>query len=188
MWQDSDFAHLRSSLFAAALTLHEAWVAEVGRTGGPGFSGNLFAISKLLSGSLPDDPSHVPLIWRSLFMIVPVVSTTFASFSRQFRHMGAGSIGWLFIDEAGQAVPQAAVGALWRAQSALIVGDPLQIEPVFTVPIGLVNALAMQSPGTEGGDYSPARTSVQRLADDANPYGTSVPVDGDGRLLRDLRY
>jgi hypothetical protein len=182
MWQDSDFAHLRSSLFAAALTLHEAWVAEVGRTGGPGFSGNLFAISKLLSGSMPDDPSHVPLIWQSLFMVVPVVSTTFASFSRQFRHMGAGSIGWLFIDEAGQAVPQAAVGALWRAQRALIVGDPLQIEPVFTVPIGLINALALQSPGTEGGDYSPARTSVQRLADDANPYGISVPVDGDEPL------
>jgi hypothetical protein len=182
MWQDRDFARLRSSLFAAALTLHEAWIAEVARKGGPGFGGNLFAINRLLSGSLPDDPSHVPLIWQSLFMIVPVVSTTFASFSRQFQHMGAGSIGWLFIDEAGQAVPQAAVGALWRAQRALIVGDPLQIEPVFTVPIGLINALASQSPSTEGGDYSPARTSVQRLADDANQYGTSVPVDGDEPL------
>lgn len=115
-------------------------------------------------------------------MVVPVVSTTFASFSRQFRHMGTGSIGWLFIDEAGQAVPQAAVGALWRAQRALIVGDPLQIEPVFTVPTALINALALQSPSTEGGDYSPARTSVQRLADDANPYGTSVPVDGNEQL------
>jgi hypothetical protein len=182
MWQDKDFAHLCSTLFATALTLHEAWIAEVGRTGGPGFSGNLFAISKLLSGSMPDDPSHVSLIWQSLFMIVPVVSTTFASFSRQFRYMGAGSIGWLFIDEAGQAVPQAAVGALWRAQRAPIVGDPLQIEPVFTVPTALINALALQSPSTESGDYSPARTSVQRLADDANPYGTSVPVDGNEPL------
>lgn len=96
--------------------------------------------------------------------------------------MGARSIGWLFIDEAGQAIPQAAVGALWRARRAMVVGDPLQIEPVFTVPTRLLNTLALHSPHTARGQYSPARTSVQRLADDANPYGTLVPVDADKAL------
>ena len=183
MWQDEGFARLRSQLFAAGLMLHQAWLAEVARKGGgSGFGANLLAISKLLNGKWPDNPAHVPLIWQSLFMIVPVVSTTFASFARQFRHMGPGSIGWLFIDEAGQAVPQAAVGALWRAKRAMVVGDPLQIEPVFTVPTRLIDALAQSSPHTASGDYSPARTSVQRLADDANPYGTLVSVDAERPL------
>ncbi len=182
MWQDEGFAHLRSQLFAAGLMLHQAWLADVARKNGPGFGGNLFAINRLLIGKWPDNPAHVPLIWQSLFMIVPVVSTTFASFARQFRHMGPGSIGWLFIDEAGQAVPQAAVGALWRAKRAMVVGDPLQIEPVFTVPTRLIDALAQSSPHTASGECSPARTSVQRLADDANPYGTRVSVDGERPL------
>ncbi|WP_434114370.1 AAA domain-containing protein [Paraburkholderia caffeinilytica] len=181
-WQDPDLASLRSQLFVAALALHEAWFAEVAQTGGAGFGGNLFAIGKMVNGTRLENAADAELIWQSLFMVVPVVSTTFASFARQFRGMGPRSIGWLFIDEAGQAVPQAAVGALWRARRAMVVGDPLQIEPVFTVPVSLINALANLSPHTADGRYSPAKVSVQRLADDANPYGTYVTVDGEDPL------
>jgi len=175
-WQDDELSSLRTRVFVAALALHEAWLAEVLKS--KAFGGNLFAISKLLGGARLENPDEARLIWQSLFMVVPVVSTTFASFARQFRGMGAGSIGWLFIDEAGQAVPQAAVGALWRARRAMVVGDPLQIEPVFTVPTRLINALADLSPHTADGRCSPASVSVQRLADDANPFGTRVAVDG----------
>jgi hypothetical protein len=181
-WQDAGLAQLRTSVFVAALTLHEVWFAAVAQKGGPGFGGNLFAINKMLRGVPLENPADAKFIWQSLFMVVPVVSTTFASFARQFRGMGPGSIGWLFIDEAGQAVPQAAVGALWRARRAMVVGDPLQIEPVFTVPTRLINALADLSPHTSDGQYSPARVSVQRLADDANPFGTYVPVEGAAPL------
>ncbi|WP_174769861.1 DEAD/DEAH box helicase [Paraburkholderia hayleyella] len=183
LWQDAELSALRSALFAAALALHQAWLAEVAVKGGPGFGGNLLAIQKMLSGVQPDDPEHVRLIWQSLFMVVPVVSTTFASFARQFRDMGQGSIGWLFIDEAGQATPQAALGALWRAQRALVVGDPLQIEPVLNVPSRLIHALSQQSPHTADGRYSPARVSVQRLADEANRYGTWLPAADDDEPL-----
>lgn len=174
LWHEAALADLRSRLFAAALALHEAWLAEVGPSGGPGFGGNLFAISQLLSNNRPDLDAHVPLIWQSLFMVVPVVSTTFASLARQFQAMDAGSLGWLFIDEAGQAVPQAAVGALWRARRAVVVGDPRQIEPVFTVPLALIRTLSAQTSSTASEAYAPDKVSVQVLADQANLYGTQA--------------
>ncbi|WP_300757893.1 AAA domain-containing protein [Janthinobacterium sp.] len=177
LWHEPALARLRSRLFAKALALHEAWLAEVAKKGGPGFGGNLLAVSKLLKNKRAYDQSHIAMVWHSLFMVVPVVSTTFASFARQFQGMGAESLGWLFIDEAGQAVPQAAIGSLWRTKRAVVVGDPLQIEPVFTVPGRLVQALSTLSPHTQNGSYAPTAVSVQTLADRANRYGAQVGKD-----------
>ncbi|MCA2411213.1 ATP-binding protein [Rhizobium leguminosarum bv. viciae 248] len=173
LWHRDELAGLRSALLEAALTLHEAWLADVGKKGG-GFGGNIVAINRLLSNNGPAEGEHIGLIWQSLFMIVPIVSTTFASFARQFRGLDTGSIGWVFIDEAGQAVPQAAVGALLRARRVMVIGDPQQIEPVFTLPSALITAISALSPHTAAGQYSPNRASVQMLADAANRYGTAV--------------
>lgn len=181
LWHSDELAGLRSALLEAALALHEAWLAEVGSKGG-GFGGNIVAIVKLLSGNDPVERDQVAVIWQSLFMIVPVVSTTFASFARQFRGLGPGSIGWLFVDEAGQAVPQAAVGALMRAQRAMMIGDPLQIEPVFSLPSALIADIAALSPHTAEGHYAPNRVSAQTLADAANRFGTTVPAEGGDGL------
>jgi hypothetical protein len=178
LWRDDTLNLLRSRLFAAALGLHEAWLADVMQQNG-GFGGNGVAIGKLLSGTRPSDSRDAMAIWQSLFMIVPVVSSTFASIAAQFRDLGPGSIGWLFIDEAGQAVPQAAVGALWRSKRAVVVGDPLQIEPVFTVPIKLIEELAKNAGLTSKARVAPHQVSVQNLADAANSLGALVPVGGE---------
>ena len=177
LWHSDLVNEKRSALFVAALKLQEAWLAEVLQKGA-GFGSNVVALCHLLDGKRLQDPKDALAIWRSLFMIVPVVSSTFASFARQFRYLGPNSIGWLFIDEAGQAVPQAAVGALLRAQRAVVVGDPLQIEPVFTVPIKLLEALAKTSSLPESMVVSPDKTSVQVLADQANRLGARVGSGG----------
>ncbi len=65
-------------------------------------------------------------------LIFPVVSTTFASFDLLSGGIPKDFIDYLFIDEAGQAIPQAAVGALYRSKKVVAVGDPIQIEPVVT--------------------------------------------------------
>lgn len=171
IWRHETLNEKRSALFAAALQLQQAWLAEVLKKGGR-FGSNLVALCQLLSGKRPQQMAHALAIWQSLFMVVPVVSTTFASFASQFRDLGPGSLGWLLIDEAGQAVPQAAVGALWRSQRAVVVGDPRQIEPVFTVPPALIEALARWSGVPPETNVAPHRSSVQNLADAANPLGT----------------
>lgn len=170
LWHDEELARLRSALFAAALQLQQAWVHETAQTGGA-LRANLVGVNKLLSNQVPEDPDHTLSIWQNLFMVVPVVSSTFASFANQFRGLGPDSLGWVFIDEAGQAVPQAAVGALWRARRCVVVGDPLQIEPVFTLPTPLIDALGQLHPVTADNTYAPHCVSVQRLADQANRFG-----------------
>jgi len=177
LWRDEKLSLLRSQLFAAALGLQEAWLADVLKPNG-GFGGNAVAVSRLLSGTRPANSNDALAIWQSLFMIVPVISSTFASIAAQFQDLGPESIGWLFIDEAGQAVPQASVGALWRSKRAVVVGDPMQIEPVFTVPIRLIDALASEAKLPDEVRVAPHQVSVQSLADNANFLGAKVPIDG----------
>lgn len=120
-------------------------------------------------------------LWDALFLVVPLVSTTFASFPRLFRGVGKEQLAWVLIDEAGQASPQYCVGALWRAKRAVVVGDPLQLEPVVGVLEELVAPLRERC-GTDP-RYVPPRASAQTMADLSNRYGTYLHEnDPDERI------
>ena len=177
VWRDPELNKRRAALFAAALALQQAWLWEVLQSGA--FSKNVFALSAMLSGKRVLDPAMALVLWQSLFMVAPVISSTFASIADQFRGLGSEALGWLFIDEAGQAVPQAAPGAIWRCKRVVVVGDPMQIEPVFTVPIRLIDALAATSHLPIGSRLKPHQASVQTLSDAANSLGAWVS-DGAG--------
>lgn len=160
---------LRSELTIAAFNLHEAWLVASYNNG---LSQTLNKLPDLLQDKITK-PDDAKLMWQLFFMICPVVSSAFASVTNQFSSFGQGDIGWLFIDESGQASPQLAVGALLRAKRAVVVGDPLQIEPVFTIPPDIVEFLGERLLQDDWLDWSPSLTSVQELADRVNPYGTS---------------
>ena len=98
---------------------------------------------------------------------VPVISSTFAAVERFLVNCKSeSSLGTIIIDEAGQASPHMLVGALFRAQKAIVVGDPKQIEPVQTV-----QDLFVERIGGEGiGKYRSKELSVQSLADAQNPF------------------
>ncbi|MFD9715131.1 AAA domain-containing protein [Streptomyces sp. NPDC059076] len=179
-WMDAAFAEARSELFLAALDLHRALLA----TAPERMRRNLQAAMEVVKGQAPTDldAETVLAAWQLLFLVVPVVSSTFASMGRMFAKLGSEDLGWLFVDEAGQAAPQEVVGALWRARRAVIVGDPLQLEPVVTLPWTGQQRLA----GHFAVDrrWAPAATSVQALADRLNPYGTWLnDQDGEGIWL-----
>ncbi len=113
-------------------------------------------------------------------MVCPAISTTFASVATLFNDVGAESIGWLLIDEAGQATPQAAAGAVWRASRTVVVGDPLQLTPIVTVPRSVEASLAARN-GNVADRWHPSGTSVQILADQTTPIGTTIGA-GDKAL------
>ena len=73
------------------------------------------------------------------------------------------------VDEAGQALPQAAVGALLRTRRAVIVGDPVQIEPVVMLPDTLTHAICRRF-GVDPNHYAAPLASAQTLADSASSY------------------
>lgn len=108
-------------------------------------------------------------MWKTLHMITPLISTTFASFSTMYKGIDKDFIDYLFIDEAGQASPQQAAGALWRSKRALVVGDPLQIEPVVTTDSTLLHDV--RSFFDVSSEYVDMNASVQALADQSNPKG-----------------
>ncbi|MCM2973293.1 AAA domain-containing protein [Larsenimonas suaedae] len=166
----------RGQLTARAFELHQAWLVAAYADKKNQLWATISSLMALLNGSI-DDREAAKALWQMLFLIVPVVSSTFASIANQFRALGEGEIGWLFVDEAGQAPPQQAAGALWRAKRAVVVGDPLQIEPVFTVPAGLVEAMAKGEFERDWYKWSPTVSSVQVVADRANPYGTNEISD-----------
>ncbi len=108
--------------------------------------------------------------YETLFLLIPVVSSTFASVQKVFRNAKEEStIGTLIVDEAGQASPHMAIGALCRAQKAVIVGDPKQVEPVVTDDQDLLKQTYTEDIFKL---YADKTNSVQRFADIMNPYGT----------------
>ncbi|PHP52979.1 AAA family ATPase [Actinomyces ruminis] len=176
-WLDETLDAARAELFLAALQLHEDFLANAA---GDMLEGLRAAID-VVGGDSPSrlEEEKLRAAWQTFFMVVPLVSTTFASFGRMFAGLGAESLGWLLIDEAGQACPQHAVGAIWRAQKVVAVGDPLQLQPVVTMPRKATRDIARGVGVSDA--WIPPEASVQTLADRVSRYGT-VLGRGENRV------
>lgn len=107
--------------------------------------------------------------WQWLNFAIPVVSTTFASFGRMFKNINENSISNLFIDEAGQALPQASVGAIFRSKRVMVVGDPSQIKPVLTLDSNILNLIGSYYNVNE--KFVSAHASTQSIVDSTSEYG-----------------
>lgn len=80
-WADEEFSRARTRLFLAALALHKAFILNAG----PRIFQNLNAMKDILDGKgRPKDAAAALAAWQTLFLVVPVVSTTFASVGRMF--------------------------------------------------------------------------------------------------------
>lgn len=178
-WFPPEAQAIRDDVFQAALEVHRAFLDAAAKP----IRHNLAVLMNVIGGRrLRTGPQESLLgdLWATLFLVVPLVSTTFASVGRMLGRLPPESLGWLLVDEAGQALPQAAVGALLRTRGAIIVGDPLQIEPVVSLPDQLTRAISLQM-GVDPDQYAAPGASVQTLADAASPYGCEFQTPGGSR-------
>ncbi|PGH24367.1 AAA domain-containing protein [Fusobacterium animalis] len=179
-WGVEEFNRLREELFAYSLKLIEAYIVN-----SKGIKANLKLLKLLLSGenlgySIEERKNVFKECFHTLNLLIPVLSTTFASVSRAFKDFEENELGIVIIDEAGQATPFSAMGLLYRANRCIIVGDPLQVEPVMTVTSTLIRAIAnkyelnkLEKEFNIAGkifNYTSPSLSIQTLADYANLY------------------
>lgn len=108
----------------------------------------------------------------TLSFLIPIISTTFASAAFRFNNFLSSSLPWVIVDEASQATPQSALLLMQKAKRFLVVGDPLQLTPVVTLPDSLSELLCGKEELLR--KWSPHLHSLQQLADGANPFGAFV--------------
>ncbi len=165
-WFTVEFRKLQSELFISALKVRKQFLYENKKS---------LKAARIIWSEQPkyiDKENGRQLIaeaWKWVNFAVPVISTTFASFGRMFRYLHENSIGNLFIDEAGQALPQASVGAIFRSKKVMVVGDPAQITPVMTLDSNLLNLIKRNYNIDE--KFVDADASTQTLVDSTSQYG-----------------
>lgn len=114
------------------------------------------------------------LLWRRLAKLTPCfVSTLYMVPTFFSAYMGKhvplyDFIDILIIDEAGQVVPEVAGASFALAKKAIIVGDTLQIPPVWKIPafVDMGNALKFKLTANIGGYEELSETGV--LASDGS--------------------
>ncbi len=174
VWFDNACNVTRDQVFEAAMHLHRAFIdcaADPIRQNLAIFTESFGTRS--LGTTAKND--LIPDLWATFFLVVPIVSTTFASVHKMFTRLQPETLGWLLVDEAGQALPQAAVGAMLRTKQSVVVGDPLQIEPVVTLPNSLSEEICAYF-GIDALKYNAPEASVQTVADISSMYCAKFPA------------
>lgn len=162
-WFDEEYRRIQSELFISALKVRKQFLYENIK--------NIEAATRIWNKqqNYLDKNIVIQQAWNWINMVVPVISSTFASMGRMFSNIQANSLGHLFIDEAGQALPQASVGAIFRCKHVMAVGDPAQIKPVLTLDSYILSLLG-QNYGV-GEAYLSEDASTQTLIDSVSQYG-----------------
>ena len=166
-WFTRDYREKQSKLFVLALAVRKQFLYE-----------NRNNVKDALLSLAPDKDKQtrkkasdekICEAWEWMNLVIPVISTTFSSAARMFDKLGREGIGNLFIDEAGQAVPWAAIGLIYRSKRVMAVGDPSQIEPVLTLDEKILEFI--RDVKHISGEYLSNKASVQSLMDSAGTYG-----------------
>ena len=160
-WFDKNFRYMQNELFNLALSVRKQYLYENRQ--------NLREALKVWNNTANYEKKEIISAWHWINFVVPVISTTLASFSRMFSAFGDASLPNVFIDEAGQALPQACVGAVMRSKRIVMVGDPSQIEPVVTLDSAVFSLLKQKY--TLDDNYLSSKASAQTLCDRASQYG-----------------
>ena len=135
LFNDIEFTKKRNQLFNLGLRINEAYInknkKEIAFNLEKVFPDKWFQI--FFRGNYKYDETYtkyIKVIWETLFLCFPIVTTTLHSFDKSKFHMIEGLFDTIMFDESGQALLHTAVAPLFRARKAIIVGDIFQLEPI----------------------------------------------------------
>ena len=157
-WFDKEFRKAQSELFILALKVRKQFLFENKK--------NLKGAHNILKNSGNDCFEEA---WDWINLAIPVISTTFASVSNMFSRTDKEIIENLFIDEAGQALPWASIGAMFRSENILALGDPAQIKPVLPLDENILEFVCENY--KIDNHYLTENSSVQTFIDKISDYG-----------------
>lgn len=176
-WISEKYNRLREELFYEALQLHKSFILNSKR-----FQKNMELFIDFLSNrELQKRKESYTDVLNTVFLFVPVISTTLASVSRFLGDIQENSIGYVIIDEAGQATPASALGLLMRSKKTIFLGDPYQIEPVAPTPMELYDIIDYKKEINL--KFHNPFYSAQYFADFSNPFGAKRGSDWIGTPL-----
>ncbi len=173
-WYSGNLKKLQSELFIISLKLNEIFILTANATSSR-ISTTLAGFFEYLKGDSNPSKKEIKGMWNTFFLVIPVISSTFASIQTMFKGLDKEDIPWLFIDEAGQAIPQAAAGSIWRSKRVGVVGDPFQIEPVVTIPNSITDNISNYFDLDK--DNISSELSVQSMADRINSLGSYLTIN-----------
>lgn len=166
-WTNKVYDTLREELFAYALQLQKAFILNSNS-----FYKNIHLLVNILNGNC--EANIKKQVYKealsTLFLFVPVISTSLASVQKFLGDIGEDELGFLIIDEAGQATPASVLGVINRFRKTILLGDPFQIEPVTTIPKELYRILDHEKKVCS--IFHDSTLSAQIVADYQNCYGT----------------
>ena len=135
LFNDIEFTKKRNQLFNLGLKINEAYInknkKEIAFNLEKVYPNKWFQI--FFRGNFKYDETYtkyIKVIWETLFLCFPIVTTTLHSFDKSKFHMIEGIFDTIMFDESGQALLHTAVAPLFRARKSVIVGDIFQLEPI----------------------------------------------------------
>lgn len=166
IWTNKYYDKLREELFYEALRFQKSFILS-----SKAFKTNIRILINCFKGTVENkiQKECYKDVFNTLFLFVPVISTTLASVQKLLNNIPKNSIGTVIVDEAGQATPASVIGTLYRAKKILFLGDPFQVEPVVTIPNELYYILDYKKrlPNI----FHDSMLSAQVVADMQNKYG-----------------
>lgn len=163
----------RSMIFVVACRINEVLVANARKA----IKEDLGLVEKLLDGDTSElDSTSIEKAWSTLFLFFPVMSSSLASIQNQLDTIQEKEMfGLCMVDEAGQAINYHVVGLMQRCKQAILVGDPIQVEPVVTTPKEVDRVVAGDFLNQEVADkFCISTSSAQKIADEAGGYYSMI--------------
>jgi len=115
-WCNAQMQRLRDNVFIEAMNLHKAFIDASAKTASSQFRSIDASVFPEEACRTLKKIVYYQIFGRLCFWSSRVFQRLFASVEKMLGAFTSSSLGWLIIDEAGQALPQAAVGALMRTK------------------------------------------------------------------------